>query len=163
MISNQLLPKFVEENPNSYDIGRAMAQYEKEFIDFKFLGLFPSDIYESNVNCLHEIDFNHYFSNNISCVGVIFNYDNHKESESYWIPVFVDLLNLNIRYSVARDKLIGAAGEIINKVALYAKNHNFKLNINVDIDDETNIHDASNACMFIFQNLKSFAGPYSKK
>ena len=75
---------------NTYDINNIMAQYEIKYIDFKFFGAVPMDFAELPSLEISKVDYDKYYKNGKTKLGVIFNLDNHDDPGSHWTAMFTD-------------------------------------------------------------------------
>lgn len=76
---------------STYDINYALAQYEKKYDDFKFLGAVPIDFAELDDLPFKTLNLNELYKKGIKRIGVIFNLDEHYKSGSHWVSLFADL------------------------------------------------------------------------
>lgn len=93
-------PSSWKDNPktwlNTLDIQNVMAQYEKKYKTFRFLGASPIDydteIYKNECvwDDLCNFDLKNELDNNITKIGVVFNLDKHDKPGSHWVAVFID-------------------------------------------------------------------------
>jgi hypothetical protein len=82
---------------STYNINDAMAQYEKQYNDFKFFGAVPMDFAEIGLE-VGKIDYSNYIKNGIKRMGVVFNLDNHDQPGSHWTAMYSDFDKGNIYY-----------------------------------------------------------------
>jgi len=97
-----------KENPKEWlttvEIQKVMAQWEKAYKHFEFLGPSPID-YDTHMvfgECVWEelckFSLGQMKRRGITKVGVIFNLDKHNQSGSHWVAVFIDLKSHKIYY-----------------------------------------------------------------
>ena len=103
-------PSEWKNNPNewlsNFDIIKVIHQYEQKYKHFKFIGPTPIDfdtrLPEENGKCVWEdlcdISLEKQIHHKISKIGVIFNLDEHDESGSHWVSLFIDIENNFIFY-----------------------------------------------------------------
>ena len=104
--------KPIEWNQNKYqwlsttDISQVMKQYENLYHDFIFIGPVPMDFdrkvpYLLNMcvsDDLCNINISKLLKKDKTKIGIIFNLDNHDQSGSHWVSMYVDLLKGSIYY-----------------------------------------------------------------
>ena len=104
-------PKPIEwyNNNNTWlstsDINSAVKPYEDKHLDYLFIGAVPIDFdFEiipgmcvSDELCKIDLE-NLYIYKGIRKIGVIFNLDNHNQSGSHWVSLYIDLNNGGIYY-----------------------------------------------------------------
>ena len=79
---------------NTYDILELMSQYQFEFPEFMFLGVYPIDFAskDSMGNCIIDemcsINLQKLRKKNIDSFGVVFNLDKHDEPGSHWVACY---------------------------------------------------------------------------
>lgn len=83
---------------STFDINDSMAQYEKKYPSFKFLGAVPMDFAKLPQLEVSNIDYDKYINKGITTLGIIFNLDNHDQSGSHWVAMYTDLNKGNILY-----------------------------------------------------------------
>ena len=97
-----------KENPKEWlttvDIQKVMAQWEKAYKHFEFIGPSPID-YDTHMvfgECVWEelckFSLGQMKRRGITKVGVIFNLDKHNQSGSHWVAVFIDMKMRKIYY-----------------------------------------------------------------
>jgi hypothetical protein len=97
-----------KENPKEWlttvDIQKVMAQWEKAYKHFEFIGPSPID-YDTHMvfgECVWEelckFSLGQMKRRGITKVGVIFNLDKHNQSGSHWVAVFIDMKTHKIYY-----------------------------------------------------------------
>ena len=102
---------------NTYDILLVMQQYDKQYKDFRFVGVFPRDFAKKydGVNCIskemcglvqqHPLPSTRQHKN----LGFVFNHDMHNQPGSHWVALFCSFDKTSKKYgafyydSVARD------------------------------------------------------------
>ena len=101
-------PSKWKENPKEWlttvDIQKVMAQWEKAYKHFEFIGPSPID-YDTHMvfgECVWEelckFSLGQMKRRGITKVGVIFNLDKHNQSGSHWVAVFIDMKTHKIYY-----------------------------------------------------------------
>lgn len=80
---------------NTDDISNVMKQYEKKFTDFSFIGPVPADC-PMKWGC-ELTNFNPVEAGYMR-FGIIFNLDNHDQSGSHWVALWVSLIDKKIEY-----------------------------------------------------------------
>lgn len=89
-----------EKNPNewlsNFDIMNVLEQYELTYKNFDFIGPTPIDFDKIiNNECVWEelckFSIKRHIKNGKNKIGVIFNLDEHDESGSHWVSLFVDV------------------------------------------------------------------------
>lgn len=101
-------PSKWKENPKEWlttvEIQKVMAQWEKAYKHFEFLGPSPID-YDTHMvfgECVWEelckFSLGQMKRRGITKVGVIFNLDKHNQSGSHWVAVFIDMKTHKIFY-----------------------------------------------------------------
>ena len=101
-------PKNWNKNPNEWltttDIQKVMAQWERAYPNFVFIGPSPID-YDEHVifgECVWEelckFSLNEYRRKGKDKIGVIFNLDEHTEPGSHWVALFIDATKKKIYY-----------------------------------------------------------------
>lgn len=105
---NKSMEIFAPEAPKSWnydpdkwltsdDITNVMTQYEKKYPKFEFLGPSPIDFSSQNENgtCVWEelCNFNlkRYIDLGTTKIGIILNTDDHTESGSHWVSLFINI------------------------------------------------------------------------
>jgi hypothetical protein len=87
---------------NTIDINKTMAQYEKKYKDFRFMGALPIDFSKLDLSDrtydINNLKYDELLRDGINKLGVIFNLDEHHESGSHWVAMFTDLFNGKIRF-----------------------------------------------------------------
>lgn len=78
---------------NTFNINEAMAQYERKYKGFKFLGAVPMDFADLSTLEISNLDYDKLMNDGLTKLGVIFNLDNHNEPGSHWVALFSDLNN----------------------------------------------------------------------
>jgi hypothetical protein len=101
-------PDTWKKNPSewlsSVDIMEVMAQYERSYKCFEFIGPSPID-YDTHYldgNCvwseLCEFDLNEKIASKKNKIGIIFNLDEHNKPGSHWVGMFVHIKDKRIIY-----------------------------------------------------------------
>lgn len=83
---------------NTTHINDIMAQYEKYYTNFKFMGAIPLDCASYNFCALSKLDFKDFIKNKIDNVGVIYNHDRVGESGSHWVALFISIQTQEVNY-----------------------------------------------------------------
>ena len=138
------MPKSWLENKNEWastsDIEKVLKQYEECYGDFKCYGALPMDFdLKSGNNCvsgnLCNIDITEHMNNGKNRIGSVFNLDDHDESGSHWVSMYIELTpsareNPSIYYfdSLA-DKPTKEIKELVDNVS-----EQYKSLTNKDID-----------------------------
>lgn len=82
----------------TFNINDTMAQYEKKYNNFKFFGAVPMDFAALSSVEVGDIDYERYYNEGITKMGVIFNLDDHDQPGSHWTAMYTDLEKGNIFY-----------------------------------------------------------------
>ena len=84
---------------NTLDIDNVIKQFQKKYTDFKYFGAMPMDFADLNYyNELNKVDFDKLKNKGIKKIGFVLNLDNHNQSGSHWVGVFVNLEKYQIYY-----------------------------------------------------------------
>jgi len=83
---------------NTLHINEVIKQYHELYPDFIFLGAVPSDFEEVPMLGLHNIDFKKFEDNNKKIVTLVINLDEHYQSGSHWVGLYMDLSKYQIYY-----------------------------------------------------------------
>lgn len=141
-------PKEWDKNPNewlsNFDILNVLKQYEKKYENFEFIGPsaidFDKKVKEYNCNCVENKLCHFSLKNNIvkkkNKIGIIFNTDNHDQSGSHWVSLFIDIKNKFIFYfdsngepipkeiDILKDRIIIQGKELYKPIHFkYIDNH----------------------------------------
>jgi hypothetical protein len=84
-------PAGAKEWLSTTDIDGVMAQYEKVYPNFKFLGAVPRDCDQLNFCSLHGGNFSKLLSEKKEQIGIIFNLDAYGESGSHWVAMYLNI------------------------------------------------------------------------
>lgn len=84
---------------STFDINYTLAQYEKKYEDFIFLGAVPIDFAELDELPFKKLDFDDLYKNGKKRIGVVFNLDEHDKGGSHWVSLFADLEKGQIYFS----------------------------------------------------------------
>jgi hypothetical protein len=117
-------PKEWKKNPNEWlsniDILNVLDQYEKKYPEFLFLGPSPIDfdkkLLETGFQCVEReicnLSLEKELKRGKTKIGFIFNLDEHDESGSHWVSLFIDLEEKIVFY------FDSAGYEIPNEIAV---------------------------------------------
>jgi hypothetical protein len=89
------MPDEWKQNPfewlSNVDIELVMKQYEKKFVNFLFLGVFPVDCPEE-IQCeLTNIQIETIINKlGKTRLGIVYNLDKHNQPGSHWVSVYID-------------------------------------------------------------------------
>lgn len=83
---------------STVNIDDVMEQYEKKYLDFKYLGTVPMDFDDLPVLGIKNLNFDNLYKKGKKRLGIIFNLDEHNKSGSHWVSMFVDLEKGQIYY-----------------------------------------------------------------
>lgn len=85
---------------SNFDIMDVMKQYEKKYIDYKFLGAVPRDFDNFDKWNFSNKDYNNYYEHNVkkNRFGIIFNLDLSNQSGSHWTALYFDMIKKQIYY-----------------------------------------------------------------
>jgi hypothetical protein len=76
---------------NTINLDEIMNQYEKLYLDFKYLGTVPLDFdHIEKIYNLSNLNYKNMIKQNINKFGAIINLDKHNQSGSHWVAVFID-------------------------------------------------------------------------
>uniref|UniRef100_A0A6C0DRB8 Ubiquitin-like protease family profile domain-containing protein n=1 Tax=viral metagenome TaxID=1070528 RepID=A0A6C0DRB8_9ZZZZ len=142
-----------DKNPDewlsNYDILDVLAQYEKAYPFFRFIGPTPIDFdtrpKEMNGNCVWEelcnFSLKRQLDNGKTKIGVVFNLDKHNESGSHWVSLFVDIDNHFIFYfDSAGDKVPSEIQQLVDRILEQCK----ELSISMKFIDNKTRHQYEN-------------------
>lgn len=101
-------PPSWHSNPNTWltsdDIHSVMKQYEQSYPEFMFLGPSPID-YDFKLDentCVNDnlcrFTIQQYIGSEKKKIGIVFNLDNHDQSGSHWVALYIDIPLRNIYY-----------------------------------------------------------------
>jgi hypothetical protein len=95
-------PREWKKNPfewlSTTDIQNVMKQYEKQYSNFAFLGVFPSDC-PAKITCeLSTFSVKDLLEKGKPKVGIVYNLDTHNQSGSHWVCCYFDLDKCDIHY-----------------------------------------------------------------
>lgn len=81
-------------------IDDVINQYESVYKDFVFLGAVPNDFQKLHGLGLteKEFEFDDFIKNKKTKLGLVINTDNHNQSGSHWVGLYIDLLKKQIYY-----------------------------------------------------------------
>jgi hypothetical protein len=94
---------------DNFQIESVMRQYENDYSEFKFYGVYPMDfsapdpykpstVEESTQKCLNEemckINLKHEYEQGFRGLGFIFNLDPHFKSGSHWVGMYINLKSI---------------------------------------------------------------------
>jgi hypothetical protein len=103
-------PKSWEKDPdqwlNNENISAVMKQYEEALPWFKFMGVYPIDFSAPNPykqdgqnQCLYKelctINLKKMYRKGIRGIGIVFNLDNHLDSGSHWVAMYINLEDIH--------------------------------------------------------------------
>lgn len=131
---------------NTYNINEIMQQYQDLYKKtFKFLGAQPSDF--SKIMKINWKELK-----NKKNVGIIFNTDNHLQSGTHWLAVFIDNVNKKVDY-------FDSLGNLPNKnIASFLKHFKkYKFNINRYEHQKGQSACGIYSCYFIIQRLSGLS------
>jgi len=80
------------------NIDDIMIQYEEKYPDFKYFGALPYDFDDLPFYGVRKLNFDKLISNGITRIGFVFNFDEHWQSGSHWVSMFVNLDKDQIYY-----------------------------------------------------------------
>lgn len=75
---------------NTFDINKVVAQYEKKYTNFKFLGAVPIDFDDFDEFNIRTLDYKKLVKSGKTKFGIVFNLDKHNESGSHWVAMYSD-------------------------------------------------------------------------
>ena len=108
---------------STFDINFALAQYEKKYEDFQFLGAVPIDFAELDNLPFKTLNLNDIYKNGKKRLGVIFNLDEHYKGGSHWVSLFSDLDKGQIYFSDSFGiKAEARIVDFMRKIEEYLKN-----------------------------------------
>jgi hypothetical protein len=142
------------EKPNewlsNFDILAVLAQYEKAYPTFKFIGPSPIDFdkrppsYGGKCvwNELCQFQLSKYVEKGIEHIGISFNLDEHNKGGSHWVSLFVDIPGRVIFYfDSARNDVPKEVEHLVEKIVDQAK----ALDLPLEYDYNTCQHQFSNS------------------
>ena len=80
------------------NIDDVMVQYEAKYKDFKYFGALPYDFDDLAFYGIRKLNFDKLVSSGKARLGFVFNFDEHWQSGSHWVSMFVDLNKDQIYY-----------------------------------------------------------------
>ena len=84
---------------NTTNIDEIMGQYEEQYPEFVFLGAVPIDFDKLEYLGIRDLDFDDLITKNKKTkIGIVFKFDEHWQSGSHWVAMFVDLLKNQVYY-----------------------------------------------------------------
>lgn len=145
-------PSKWKDNPKEWlttvDIQKVMAQWEKAYKHFEFIGPSPID-YDTHMvfgECVWEelckFSLGQMKRRGITKVGVIFNLDKHNQSGSHWVAVFIDMKMRKIYYFDSYGDPIPSR---ISKFCDFVKNQGENFGENYEIVISKKRHQYSNS------------------
>jgi len=147
---------------NTNDIDNVLDQHCKKKNNNKFIsfGAMPMDFASLNYYELNKVSFDELINNGKTQIGFVLNLDNHNESGSHWVGVFVDLEKKYIYYydSVGK-KPEQRVIDFMNKVNNYFREKNVPKNM-IKIDWNKKQHQHGNtecgvySIRFLLQMIK---------
>ena len=112
------------------NINDVINQYEKKHDDFVFLGALPNDFQELPMLGLSNIDFDDFFTEGKTKIGLVINLDTHDKGGSHWVALYTDLIKNQIYYF---DSLGNKPGPRIRKFNNKILNYLYKKKYNKDL------------------------------
>lgn len=82
------------------DIDKVMEQYHSVYQDFLYLGTFPSDFMELDILGMKNLDFDDLINKGKTRLGMVINLDEHNQSGSHWVALFVNLKKIKNKYQI---------------------------------------------------------------
>jgi hypothetical protein len=128
---------------NTTNINEVMKQYEHTYPEFKFYGALPIDFDSINEYGIRKLDFNNLIKNNINKLGFVFNFDEHWQSGSHWVAMFVNLLDTQIYYFDSYGKRPKKRiRNLVNRIAKWCYNKHilYKDNYELSMTEESFMH-----------------------
>jgi len=123
------------------DIDSVMIQHMNVYPDFKFYGAVPIDFAELPAYDIYNINFNNIYNNNITKIGLIVNFDNHRQSGSHWVAIYSDIGKGEIYYfdSYGTPPKDSRITDFIKRISLWCyKKHVLNSDSDTDLDTESN-------------------------
>lgn len=118
---------------NTNHINDVVNQYHLLYNDFVFLGAVPNDFEDFPILGLTNIDFNTFIKNKKTKLGLVINLDNHDQSGSHWVGLYIDLLNYYIYYFDSAGKPPGKRiKKFNNKIINYMYYNKYNIDIKVE-------------------------------
>lgn len=117
---------------NTININDVMEQYEKKYLDFKWLGAVPIDFDDIKRLKIKEMNFDLLAKTGKNKIGIIFNLDESWKGGSHWVASFANLKEGQVyffdSYGTQPPKRIRT---YLRRVATYCQS---KLKINVEAE-----------------------------
>lgn len=178
-LGKQLVESFAPEHPESWnkndhtwlsssDIQKVMKQFEKRYKCFEFIGPSPIDFYKTDSYDegkrvwpeLYDFNVDKNIRNNKFKIGIIFNLDEHTESGSHWVALFLNLRKKKLYFfdSVKTSSTNKEPPEI-KKLVKCIVTQGEKLNIKIDYElNDKIVHQRKNTecgvyCLFFIINM----------
>lgn len=144
---------------STFDINYALAQYENKYPDFKFLGAVPIDFEELDYLPFKKINFDDFYLEGKTKIGVVFNLDEHYKNGSHWVSLFSDLENGQIYFSDSTSakpdkRIINFMGKIENYLKQKRKLKNIDVRYNKTQHQRGNTECGVYSINFILRLLK---------
>ncbi|ADO67217.1 putative cysteine protease [Cafeteria roenbergensis virus] len=105
---------------STINIDQVMEQYQYKYPAFLYLGTVPSDFEELPILGFNSIDFDKLLKKGKYKLGMVINLDEHNQSGSHWVALFINLKNNQVYFfdSFAK-KPIKKIKNFINKIIKY--------------------------------------------
>lgn len=95
---------------NTLNINDVMAQSEKKYSDFKFLGTVPIDFDKFERFGFRNLNYTKLLEEGKHKIGAVFNLDKHNEPGSHWVAMYADIKKAEVlffdSYGTRPDKRI---------------------------------------------------------
>lgn len=83
----------------NFHINDVLIDEERKLKDFKFLGAIPIDCASVNWCSLYNLSFDDLLKEGKSRIGIVYNLDQHDQSGSHWVALFLNLKAAQIYYA----------------------------------------------------------------
>ena len=117
-------PKKQFEWLSTRDIDKVMAQYERKYTNFTFLGALPNDFEELPFLGIYDINLSE-VKKETPILGAVINLDVHTQSGSHWVALYANLNENRIYYFDSFGKKPGKRiRHFTNRILNYMHNKN---------------------------------------
>ena len=125
------------------NIQDTMAQYERKYPEFTFLGAVPIDFDELEYLGIRNLNFDELRKSGKTKIGIVFNLDESYKSGSHWVSLYADLNKGSVyfsdSYGIEPERRIR---KFMRRIARYCKD---KLHKKIDVKHNENRHQYKNS------------------